>query len=70
MIVIDLNTKIKDCDLSARIKNLLIHNHNIKTIKHLTKYKASELRKMRCMGEKSMNELIQFLVDNDIKLNY
>lgn len=68
--MIDLNTKISDCDLSARIKNLLIYNHNIKTIKNLTKYKASDLIKMRSMGQKSLNELIKFLIDNGIKLDY
>ncbi|MNR40555.1 DNA-directed RNA polymerase subunit alpha [compost metagenome] len=54
------NTLIKDSNLSIR-SQILLRRHGIETVGQLTKMSDFELKKVRNFGERSIEEVKQFL---------
>ena len=68
---INPTTLLVDCNLSVRAKSVLHaagHNPNETMIIELTKYKLSELRRFRNMGNKSIDEIQSALHEAGLKL--
>jgi len=61
-------TLIKDCDLSIRTKKLF-EEAQINTIEDLLKLDINYLMRFRGFGKRSLSELRQFLVNNNLNFN-
>lgn len=64
---IHLNTKLRDCHLTVRVLNGLTYN-GIETVGDLIQHTKSDLLKMRMVGVRSYREILEFLLDNNLRL--
>lgn len=58
---------IINCGFSSLLFNVLRRN-NIQTVHDIIQYTESELRRLSSMGDKRMNELLEFLKENGLEL--
>lgn len=56
-----MRTMIRHTPLSNRIKNVMKYDACLETVGELMQYSPDELRKFRGLGEKSVNEIVEYL---------
>jgi DNA-directed RNA polymerase alpha subunit len=61
-------TLIQDCNLTTKTKKILI-NEKINTIKQLSSYSFSHLKKIRGLGLMTLQELKHFSKNNNLSFN-
>lgn len=55
-----LTKRLRECNISVRLMNVLI-GQDIETLEDLMRFTPAKLKKVRCMGKKSYNELMDFI---------
>ncbi len=56
-----MRTMFRHTPLSNRIKNVMKYDACLETVGELMQYSPDELRKFRGLGEKSVNEIVEYL---------